>query len=238
MSKHIVSIIIPLYNNSKQLVACLNSIKKQTFQDFEIIIVNDGSTDITHEQLIEMVNGQMSHVKCLYQPNQGAPIARNNGFKQSTGQYVLFCDADLVMKPDMLEKMVKVLDANPNISYVYSSFKFGWKKFRLWEFNAEKLKQMPYIHTTSLIRRECLSGFSAQGGPWDPNLKRLQDWDLWLTMLERDHVGKWIPEVLFMVKAGGTMSSWLPSFFTKIPFGVKQKAYQQVIFEVKQKHRF
>ena len=83
-----------------------------------------------------------------------------------------------------------MLDENEDISYVYSSFKFRWKTFKLWEFNAEKLKEMPYIHTTSLIRREHFPGF-------DPKLKRMQDWDLWLTMQEKGYKGKWINEVLF-----------------------------------------
>ena len=190
---------------------CLESIKNQTFQGFEIIIVNDGSTDITSEELekltLQFSNSPILHT--IHQPNQGAPVARNRGFDESRGAYVLFCDADIIMKPDMLEKMAKALDENSEVSYVYSSFKFGWKKFQLWKFDAEKLKQMPYIHTTSLIRREHFPG-------WDPTLKRLQDWDLWLTMLEQGHTGKWIPEVLFTVKTGGTMSSWLPSFLTKI----------------------
>lgn len=223
-----ISIIIPLYNQHKKLLKCLRSIKNQTFQDFEIIIVNDGSTDITPQGLEELTlqfsDSPILHT--IHQPNQGAPAARNRGFQESSGQYLLFCDADVIMKPDMLEKMSRVLDENPDISYVYSSFKFGWKKFKLWEFDPERLRQMPYIHTTSLIRQENFSG-------WDPNLKRLQDWDLWLTMLEQGHIGKWIPEVLFTVKTGGTMSKWIPSFFAKY-----SRSYSDAITKIKAKHNF
>lgn len=233
MSNRKISIIIPVYNHAKALAPCLQSIKNQTVGvgGLEIIIVNDGSTDITQPELeakVQLFN--FSTIQLIYQSNQGAPVARNNGFKQSTSQYILFCDADVVMKPDMLEKMVKVLDENPNVSYVYSAFKFGRKKFRLWEFDVEKLKQMPYIHTTSLIRREHFPGF-------DPSLKRLQDWDLWLTMLEQGHVGKWITEVLFKVTSGGTMSKWLPSFVVNFKFGKKAKQYQESVQTVKQKHK-
>lgn len=229
MSNPKISIIIPVFNHAKALAQCLQSIKNQTLQDFEIIIVNDGSTDITHEKLIEMINDQRSMVKCIYQPNQGAPIARNNGFKESTGQYVIFCDADVIMKPNMLAKMAKVLDINPNISYVYSSFKFGWKKFKLWSFDAERLRQMPYIHTTSLIRREHFPGFN-------PTLKKLQDWELWLTMLDQNHIGQWIDEILFTVKTGGTMSKWLPSFMVKLGIGKTAQEYHQAL-EVIKKNR-
>ena len=156
-------------------------------------------------------------------------MARNNGFKQSTGKYIIFCDADIIMKPTMLEKMNKVLDENLDISYVYSSFKFGWKKFNLWEFDADKLRQMPYIHTTSLMRREHFAGF-------DPSLKRFQDWDLWLTMLEKGYIGKWLNEVLFKIKSGGTISSWLPSFFVKLGMGKKAKQYNSSKQQILDKH--
>ncbi|MBI1961282.1 MAG: hypothetical protein HYS45_01105 [Parcubacteria group bacterium] len=120
--------------------------------------------------------------------------------------------------------MSKVLDENPGASYAYSSFKFGWKTFKLWEFDADRLRQMPFIHTTSLMRREHFPGF-------DESLKRLQDWDLWLTMLEKGYNGIWIQEVLFNVKTGGTMSSWLPSFLAK-----RNKEYQASVEVVRKKH--
>ncbi len=220
-----ISIIIPVYNHAKKLVQCLESIKNQTFSDYEVIIVNDGSTDIQHDELERVVSGQLAVDSCIYQNNAGAPKARNRGFDESKGQYVIFCDADVVMKPDMLAKMNNVLDENPDTSYVYSSFKFGWKKFKLWEFDADKLREMPYIHTTSLMRREHFTGF-------DPNIKRLQDWDLWLTMLEKGDAGKWVDRILFTVKAGGSMSFWLPSFLAK-----KNAEYKKAVAVVKTKHK-
>ncbi|MBU2575532.1 glycosyltransferase family 2 protein [Patescibacteria group bacterium] len=214
MSSSKTSIIIPVYNRAKELAECLESIKNQTFQNYEIIIVDDGSDEPVGDVGFRVIR----------QENKGAPAARNRGFAESRGRYVIFCDADVVMRPDMLEKMNNILDENPDVSYIYSSFKFGWKKFKLWEFDAEKLRDIPYIHTTSLMRREHFSGF-------DESLKRLQDWNLWLTMLEKGYRGKWIDEVLFIVKSGGTMSKWLPSFFSK--FDAK---YQDAVKIVKQKH--
>lgn len=233
MSNPKISIIIPVYNRAQELAECLWSIKNQTLVsppsareglgegpgDVEVIVVDDGSDEPL---------GDVGF-KVIRQENKGAPSARNRGFRESRGQYVIFCDADVVMKPDMLEKMSKVLDENPDVSYVYASFKFGWKKFRLWEFDAERLRQMPCIHTTSLMRREHFPGF-------DESLKRLQDWDVWLTMLEQGHAGQWIPGALFTVKSGGSMSSWAPSFLTKLPFGSKNKAYQEAVWHVKKKH--
>lgn len=203
--KIMISIIIPVHNHYKELEKCLDSISEQTFRDFEIIVVED-----------------MFGV--------GANTARNYGFQESRGEFLLFCDADIVMKPDMLEKMFKTLKYNPQASYVYSSFKFGWKKFKLWPFNAEKLKKMPYIHTTSLIRRAHFPIF-------DEQVQRLQDWDLWLTMLENGYIGIWIPEILFSIKPRhGGMSKWLPSFMYKIPFLKSVKKYKNAEDIIKKKH--
>ena len=158
------------------------------------------------------------------------------GRGQGEGNYILFCDADIVLRRDCLEKMVRALEAHPEASYAYSSFKFGWKKFKLWPFDAARLRKMPYIHTTALIRAEHFPG-------WDESITRLQDWDLWLTMLEQGKIGVWVPEVLFqVVNTKGTMSSWIPSFVYKIPkwLGVQPKAvmrYNEAVVRIKEKHR-
>ncbi len=204
-----VSIIIPVYNNAKEIGECLVSIKRQTFKDYEIIVVDDGSTD----GLNSVLKRHQSEIKAvLRQEHQGSPAPmRNFGFKEAIGQYLLFCDSDLVLKPKMLELMVSVLDNNPDIAFVYSSFKYGFKKFKLNDFDLEKLKKINYIHTTSMLRRECFFGF-------DENLKRFQDWDLWLTLVEKGFKGERIPKVLFKVKRSGRISSWLPKLTYKIPW--------------------
>lgn len=231
MSSPKISIIIPAYQAEKTISVCLDSILKQSFRDFEIIVVNDGSTDNTLKNL----GGYKDKIKVINQPNSGAPAARNRGFGESRGDYVIFCDADIILKKDALQKMLKILEDNPDISYVYPSFKFGWKKFKLREFDAEKLKQYPYIHTTALIRREHFPKF-------DETLKKFQDWDLWLTMLEQGRRGRWIPEILFTVRTGGTMSNWLPGFVYELPWGKigwKPKSirkYEEAKRVIKEKH--
>lgn len=231
MSNPKISIIVPAYNAEKTISACLDSIFNQAFKNFEVIVVNDGSIDNT----LKILDKYQNKIKIINQENRGAPVARNMGFEESRGEYVIFCDADIILKKEALEKMLKVLEINFNVSYVYPSFKFGWKVFKLHEFDEEKLKKYPYIHTSALIRREYFSGF-------DENLKKFQDWDLWLTMLEQGHKGKWIPEVLFTAQTGGTMSNWLPSFIYKIPWdklGWKPKAikkYEEEREIIKEKH--
>ena len=219
-----ISIIIPAYNRGYVIGRTLQSIAKQTYRDFEVIIVDDGSTDNTADVIRNVCNNWKEEVTLIDQKNQGAPSARNKGFKYSRGEYVLFCDADLILKNTCLAKMRLTLDNNPDKSYAYCSFKYGFKTFTSLDFDAEKLKRINYISTTSLIRREHFPGF-------DESLKKFQDWDLWLTMLEQGHTGVRIKEILFkaiLCKDG--ISAWLPSFAYKIPwkkFGVHIPAIER-----------
>ena len=235
-----ISIIIPVYNHAKELIFCLDSILQQDFPELEVIIVDDGSQDNLQKVLDkqkEKFNKRNIRLKTIHQDNKGANSARNRGFLESLGNYVIFLDADIVMKPTMLKKMRNTLKINPEASYAYSSFKFGFKTFKLWKFNEEKLKQMPYIHTSSLIRHSDFLEF-------DEKIKKLQDWDLWLTMLENGRKGVWIPEVLFKIKPRKKgMSFWLPSFFYKIPWrkiGInfnRIEEYENAVKIIKQKHK-
>ena len=220
-----ISVIIPVYNSEATIDKCLKSVTSQTIKSFEIIVINDGSTDLSGELLCKWGN----EIKLYNQENKGAPSARNFGFKKSRGRYVIFCDADIVMEPTMLEEMHDALEDNEDIAYAYSSFEFGFKNFKLFSFDDDKLKKMPYIHTTSLIRRDAFPLF-------DETLKRFQDWDLFLTILDNGGMGIWIDKFLFKVKAGGTMSSWLPKFLYKIPFLKSVKDYKQAELIIKEKH--
>ncbi len=230
-----ISIIIPVYNSADKIQKCFNSILNQTYNNYEVIVINDGSMD----GIVDVVNEFKKKFKkrsvnfiFLSQKNAGAPNARNKGFKNSSGKYVLFCDADIVLNNNALEKMLNTLKNNKEISYTYSNFYWGNKLFKLFPFNAEKLKKMPYIHTTALIKKE---DFPKNG--WDEDIKKFQDWDIWLTMLENNKRGKWINEILFSVYTGGTMSNWLPSFVYKIfPFLPQVKKYKKAEKIIKNKH--
>jgi len=227
-----ISVIIPVYNQAEKLVNCLESINKQNWKDIEIIIVNDGSKDDIQPIIDKYILLFQGKFRYLIQENKGAPAARNAGFKVSQGDYIIFTDADIIMKPEMLAEMHKTLQENPEASYAYCSHLFGIKRFPLFPFSAEKLKQMPYIHSTSLIRR---SDFPLAG--WDESVQRLQDWDLWLTMLENGKTGVWINKYLFHIDSGGTMSKWLPGVVYKImPFLPAVKKYKQAVKNIKQKH--
>lgn len=224
-----ISIVIPVYNQADKISKCLDSILNQGHKDFEVIIVNDGSKDDL-ELRIKNYESRIENFKYISQENQGSNPARNRGAQEAKGEYIIFCDADVVMQPEMLEIMLKTLEAHPEASFAYSAFMWGRKLFPLWAYDEQKLKEMPYIHTTSLIRRAHFPGF-------DNKVKRLQDWDLWLTMLENGHKGVWIKEALFRVETGGTISNWLPKFAYKfLPFLPQVKKYNEAVRNIKGKH--
>ncbi|MCX7778695.1 MAG: glycosyltransferase family 2 protein [Patescibacteria group bacterium] len=234
-----ISVIIPTYQHGNTILNTLETIFYQTYQNFEVIIVNDGSTDDTKKKLEKTEKRWPGRIKIINQERKGANSARNRGFQEAKGDFLFFCDADVELKNDCLEKMVKILKEHPEASYAYSSFKFGWKVFPSFDFDSERLKKMPYISMMSLIRREHFPGF-------DESLTKFQDWDLWLTMLEKGYRGIRIPEILFTVKPRKIgLSSWLPSFLYRLPWHIfpfkilKPKAiknYEEGLKIIKKKH--
>ncbi len=221
-----ISVIIPTWQHASTLTECIEHILGQTLKPKEIIVVDDGSTDNTQEMLKPFVDRE--EIVLHTQKNLGSNPARNKGFDLSSGAFVLFLDADVIMEKTMLEELSSALKESPEKDYAYCSFKFGWKKFSSFPFDAERLKKMNYIHTSALIRRKQFPRF-------DENIKRFQDWDLWLTMLSRGSEGVFVPAQLFKVlqeksRSGIAISSWRPSFYYRLPwkkFGKSPAAYEK-----------
>ena len=229
-----ISIIIPVYNQATKLGETLQSISKQIFTDYEVIIVNDGSKDdpeTVFQNFFQRTDTQNSYT-FLNQENKGAPSARNRGWKRARGQYLLFCDSDASLKPDALELMYKALQENPSAAFSFPSFYWGNKLFKVGSFDEKKLRKQPYIHTMSLIRKQAMP---ING--WDESIKKLQDWDLYLTMMENNQYGVWVEKALFRVHPGGTMSTWIPAFAYKaFPFLPVVKKYNEAVKVIKKKH--
>lgn len=98
------SIIIPVYNAEKSLRRCLDSISAQTFQDYEVLIINDGSTDSTPNIAREYYNSD-SRITLFSFPNSGVGMARSRGISLSTGEYIIFVDADDTINPELLQRL-------------------------------------------------------------------------------------------------------------------------------------
>lgn len=107
-----VSIIIPTYNRSKTIKRSINSVLYQTYDDFEIIVIDDGSSDGTDKVIKEFNDSRIKYVR--HELNRGASAARNTGIKLSRGKYIAFQDSDDVWVPDKLEKQMNVFKSSEN----------------------------------------------------------------------------------------------------------------------------
>lgn len=198
----------------------LHSLLNQICKDTEIIVVDDGSTDDTESHIKPF----LSQIQYFRRSHKGRQQARNFGLEQAQGEYVIVCDADIQMKPDCLEKMVAALEKNPEATFAYSSFRWGWKAFPSYPFDAKRLGHMNYINMASLVRREAHPGF-------DEAIGRLQDWDVWLTIVGKGENGIFIPEQLFSIgEHRGGLSRWLPSLCYAIPWqklGIRVKSLEE-----------
>lgn len=115
----LVSIIIPAYNVADYLADCLESVFKQTYNPFEVIVIDDGSTDHT-----ATICQNFPKVRYVYQKNQGPNAARNHGISLAKGTYLSFLDADDTIPFDKIEKQVNLLIANPIIQFVRGETQF------------------------------------------------------------------------------------------------------------------
>ena len=252
-----ISVIIPIHNNIRHLTECLDSVLAQSCKDFEIILADDGSDAETAKKIESLTVSSLSKrevgrdlmssnfsinppppsfvkgggFKIVHAPHAGAAAARNRGFAESHGEFIFFCDADVVLRKDCLERMTRALAENPGASYAYSDYRLGYKKMPGVPFDGEKLKKLNYISTMSLVRRQDFPGF-------DESLRRFQDWDLWLTLLEQGKAGIYIPEVLFTAhQARLGISKWRPRFCYKwLPWLPSVKEYNKAREIVLRKH--
>lgn len=199
-----VSVIIPCYNYARLLPEAVESVLHQTFQDFEIIIVNDGSTDDTAEvaQKLMREHSAKHRIRLVDQANSGQPAAaRNAGIKLAIGQYILPLDADDKIAATFLEKTVKVLSTEPGTDVVYTHIKhFGSidTVYATGAFDRAVMARDNVIPYCSLYRRkvwEKAGGYKLMG---------YEDWDFWLTLLELGCKGKQIPEPLFCYRKHGS----------------------------------
>jgi glycosyltransferase involved in cell wall biosynthesis len=109
-----ISVIIPVYNSSEYILEALDSVFAQSFKDFEVIVVDDGSTDDTRQK----IQNYSHKIRYFYQENGGPSKARNLGIRESTGKYIAFLDADDVWLPSKLEKQIAEFKKNPDLGMV------------------------------------------------------------------------------------------------------------------------
>jgi glycosyltransferase involved in cell wall biosynthesis len=144
-----VSIILPTYNRANFLPQALASIKSQTFTDWELIVVDDGSTDNSREQVVELTRGWPQPIRYVYQENQGAYGARNTGLDLARGRYIAFFDSDDVWLPHHLQDCVAGLEVNPEVAWVYGAC-------RLLDHPSGRVTSLSTFHATGKPRPHLL----------------------------------------------------------------------------------
>jgi glycosyltransferase involved in cell wall biosynthesis len=190
-----VSVIIPCYNLGRYLDDAVDSVLRQTFDDYEILVVDDGSTDSDTRRLLD--DYERPRLKVIRSENRGLPGARNFGLAHTTGEYVCMLDADDLLEPACLERSVAALDADPSIAFVSHWLRtFGDEH---WEWTPTRcdfpaLLDVNTVNGAALVRRSALD---AVGGFDETMRDGCEDWDLWITLVERGFSGRILPEVLF-----------------------------------------
>jgi teichuronic acid biosynthesis glycosyltransferase TuaG len=212
MHEPFISVVIPSYNAAKYLAETLESVRAQTFRNYEVIVVDDGSTDRTFD-----IAARFEGVRRLRQANRGAAAARNAGIGAARGAYVAFLDADDLWLPKKLEKQVAYLEQNPKAAWIYSDARVFdsasgrticriGARIRLHE--GEILRPLllrSFIPSaTPVVRRDAL--FAA--GLFDEARERRigEDWSLWMRIAER-HPIRLIDEPLALIRAYQTSTS-------------------------------
>ena len=192
-----ISIVIPSYNCSEYLPMLFESITDQTYQDFEVIIVDDGSTDNSRKVLSQYCD----QYKIYFFSHEGEQKARQKGFEMSNGKYVIFMDADCILAGNYLEELHNAIITDVKIGFAYCDRVMAliqkdkmvqYVRKASCDFDSVRLRRGNYIPFPTLVRREAVVKF-------DENIKRLQDWDFFLGVVEKGYTGIRVPKALFFM---------------------------------------
>lgn len=179
-----VSVIIPTYNRDRFIGDAVQSVLNQTFRDFEVIVIDDGSTDQTREMVQAFSSEKLRYI---YQPNQGRSNARNHALRLTNGRYIAFLDSDDLYLPDKLALQVEHMDSHPKIGMIYTSAycidENGLLKKEKYEATVSGCIYediaffVPVTITlpTVMVRREVLD----KVGGFDEAMARFEDTDMW-----------------------------------------------------------
>ncbi len=189
MSTPNVSVIIPVYNSEKYIEETLKSVFAQSYKDFEVIVVDDGSTDNT----AKVLSGYKDKLIYIRKENEGISIARNTGIAHALGKYVAFIDHDDIWYPEKLGEQITLLEYNRNAHLCFSDAYLidekGKRNGRLFNicppFKGMVFKQLlmgnfiPIL--TAVVRKEILK----ETGLFDPEYKMVEDWDFFIRVAKQ-----------------------------------------------------
>jgi glycosyltransferase involved in cell wall biosynthesis len=180
-----VSVIIPTYNHQSYVITTLESVFAQTFNDYEVLVVNDGSPDQTESVLEPLV--MAGRIRYIHQPNAGQASARNRGLAEAKGEFVAFLDDDDLWGPAKLQRQVEALCRNPNAvltyGYVRSFSEADGQAFATPSPTGNVLRQFLrgnwiWSPGQTLMR----AGAVRKIGGFDPSIAGADDWDLYIRL--------------------------------------------------------
>ena len=187
-----VSVIIPAYNIAPYIAASLESVFNQTFTDFEVVVVNDGSPDTAEFE--RELHDYLDRIVYLKQENGGASVARNTGLKVARGEFVAFLDGDDLWLPNYLEEQMKFMQTRGSDLVCADAMFFGDSQDKAptymmaWMDDAPGVGEFGFLDLVDAKRSVITSGVVARRqsiieiGLFDPELRRAQDFDLWLRL--------------------------------------------------------
>lgn len=162
----LVSIIIPYYNRKNTMIRAIRSVENQTFKDYELILINDGSTDDTQEIVKEYLKSKKMNVKFLSQKNAGPSAARNIGILNAKGKYIAFLDSDDSWEMRKLEIQVNYMEKNPQVMISGTNYNLVLDNIKYQKYKQKEvvkidfksmLFKLLYCMPTIVIRREIIS---------------------------------------------------------------------------------
>jgi glycosyltransferase involved in cell wall biosynthesis len=227
-----VSVIIPCYNQGHFLEEAVQSVLHQTMRDFEIIVVNDGSTDESTRQILATFNRDKTRI--LHTENQGLASARNNGIQEARGKYILPLDADDLIEPRYLEKAVEVLEQNEDVGIVYCRARLFGVVETEWLLPPYTLAEMlkdNVIFCSALFRKD---DWYAVGGYDAGMIYGWEDYDFWLSLIERGRRVLQLPDILFAYRVASdsmvrSKEKWQKICMFKRVYERHPKLYQENI---------
>ena len=177
-----LSLIIPCYNAEKTIEGTLKSVLNQYFQNWEALIINDGSTDTTENIALKFVDKD-KRFKYFSKTNEGLGKTRNFGIAKAVGQYILPLDADNLVEIDFALKAIEILDSNNEIGVVHGHAEYFGERSGVWnidKFDLNKMLIHNYIDACAIYRKECW----IKVGGYDENMpyQGHEDWDFWIAL--------------------------------------------------------
>lgn len=175
-----VSIVIPCYNYGSFLPETLDSVAAQTFRDFEVIVVDDGSTDVKTIEVLDRL--EQSHVRVIRSRNRGVSAARNRGIAEANGRFILTLDADDLIAPEYLARAVPILEGNAAVGVVFGERQlFGERQglAPLPAYDPRRQLVENLIYPAALFPK---ADWAVVGGYNEAMVQGWEDWDFWIAL--------------------------------------------------------